>query len=85
MSKVLLSWLLKPPVPPIVFKSEALEGWTGVAELVKPRLARAVLTRGPRVGRQAEMMPEAVSTTHQVQAVARVPVWMYLLAMAEWV
>lgn len=39
-----------------------------------PRARVQIWTRGPRVGRQAEIIPEADSTTHQVSAVASVPV-----------
>lgn len=39
-----------------------------------PMARVATWTMGPRVGKQADMMPEADSTTHQVSAVANVPV-----------
>lgn len=39
-----------------------------------PNLLETLLANGRRVGRQAQMTPQAVSTTHQVQGVASVPI-----------
>lgn len=39
-----------------------------------PNLFETILAKGRNVGRQAQMTPHALSTTHQVQGVARVTV-----------
>lgn len=65
----------EPVPPPIVINSvgpRLLLLALDCCEL--PNLFETILAKGRNVGRQAQMTPQALSTTHQVQGVARVTV-----------
>lgn len=66
-----------PVVPPIVINSvgpRVLLLTLDRCEL--PNLFETILANGRSVGRQAQMTPQALSTTHQVQGVASVTSFM---------
>lgn len=62
-------------MPPIVINSVGARLTDLFLDLcVLPNLLETILPRGRNVGRQAQMTPQALSTTHQVQEVASVTV-----------
>ncbi|KAM0123344.1 hypothetical protein ACHAP3_011202, partial [Botrytis cinerea] len=74
---LMLMLFFGPPDPPIVCKCGPAEEVRAcddrVRTLVIPSFREENWTRGPKVGRQADIIPEADSTTHHTSAVASVP------------